>query len=247
MSRTAIITGASRGIGLGIAQALVAAGDRVCLTARGADTLAEAVESLGGPEHAIAVAGKAHDPGHQDEAIARTIETFGPIDVLVNNTGTNPVFGPVIDLDPAVARKMLDINFMTALEWTQKVHKASMAERGGAIVNVSSVAGLRPAPGLGFYGATKAAMIHLTAQLAAELAPDIRVNAVAPAIVKTRFASALYADNERQVAETYPLGRLGEVTDVASAVRFLLSDEASWITGQTIVLDGGMTLLGGLT
>ncbi|MGH8877517.1 MAG: SDR family oxidoreductase [Stackebrandtia sp.] len=247
MTRTAIITGASRGIGLAIAQALVDRGDRVCVTAREPEALAEAVESLGGPKSAIGVAGKAHDPAHQDEAIERTIEAFGGIDLLVNNTGTNPVFGPLLDLDLDVARKMIDINLLTVLAWTKKTHAASMAERGGAIVNVASVAGLRPAPGLGFYGVTKAGMIQLTAQLAVELSPGIRVNAVAPAVVKTQFAAALYSGREEQAAKPYPLDRLGVPADVGGAVAFLLSADAGWITGQTLVLDGGLTLMGGLT
>jgi 3-oxoacyl-[acyl-carrier protein] reductase len=121
-----------------------------------------------------------------------------------------------------------------------------MGEHGGSVVNVSSVAGLRPAPGIGFYGASKAMLSHLTQELAVELGPDIRVNAVAPAVVKTRFATALYEGREGEVAATYPLKRLGVPEDVASAVAFLLSQDAAWITGQTVVIDGGVTLTGGL-
>ena len=117
---------------------------------------------------------------------------------------------------------------------------------GGAIVNISSISGIRPAPGIAFYGVTKAALIHLTEELAVELAPKVRVNAVAPAVVKTRFATVLYEGREEQVASTYPLGRLGVPDDVASAVAFLASDDAAWITGQTLVLDGGVLLKGGL-
>ncbi|MGH8880669.1 MAG: SDR family oxidoreductase [Stackebrandtia sp.] len=247
MSKTAIVTGASRGIGLAIAQALVDRGDRVCVTARGAEALADAVARLGGEGTAISVAGRSHDLAHQDEVIAATTEAFGPVDFLVNNTGTNPVYGPLLDLDTELARKMVDINVLSGLDWIRKLHASSMAERGGAIVNVASVAGMRPADGLGFYGVTKAAMIQMTSQLAAELGPGIRVNAVAPAVVKTRFASALYDGREDQVASAYPLRRLGEPADVAGAVRFLLSDEAAWITGQTMVVDGGLTLRGGLS
>jgi NAD(P)-dependent dehydrogenase (short-subunit alcohol dehydrogenase family) len=244
-SKAAIVTGASRGIGLAIAQALVARGDRVCITGRNADTLAEAVEALG-KEQAIAVAGKAHDPAHQADAIAQTMDAFGRIDYLVNNVGTNPVFGPVLDLDTDVIRKILDINLVSAFAWTQRAHRAWMGEHGGAIVNVSSAGGLRPAPGLGIYGMSKAALIYLTEQLAVELGPTVRVNAVAPAIVKTKFARALYEGREDQVAQGYPAGRLGVPEDVGAAVAFLLSDQAGWITGQTMVLDGGSTLLGGV-
>jgi NAD(P)-dependent dehydrogenase (short-subunit alcohol dehydrogenase family) len=242
----AIITGASRGIGLGIAQALVERGDRVCVTARGEDALKEAVDQLGGSAHAIGVAGKAHDAAHQDAAIAATLEAFGRIDFLVNNAGINPVYGPLVDLDLAAAQKIFEVNVLASLSWVQKACKAWLSQHGGAIVNVSSVAGIRPAQGIGFYGTTKAALMQLTQQLAAELAPSVRVNAVAPAVVKTKFATRLYEGREEQLASQYPLRRLGVPDDIAGAVTFLLSEQAAWITGQTLVIDGGMTLAGGI-
>jgi 3-oxoacyl-[acyl-carrier protein] reductase len=244
-NRAAIVTGASRGIGLAIAEALVSRGHKVCITGRNEQPLAEAAERLGA-DSAMFVAGKAHDAAHQDEVVAKTLAAFGRIDYLVNNVGTNPVYGPVLELDTAAVRKILDVNLMSAFEWTQKVYRAWMKENGGAIVNVASVAALRPAPGLGAYGMSKAAMKYLTEQLAVELGPTIRVNAVAPAVVKTVFARALYEGKEAAVAARYPAGRLGVPSDVGSAVAYLLSDEASWITGQTWVLDGGSLLMGGV-
>ncbi|MGH3250343.1 MAG: SDR family oxidoreductase [Trebonia sp.] len=244
--RVAIVTGASRGIGLGIAAELVARGARVCVTARKPEPLAAAVAELGGPDVAIAVPGKADDTDHQAEAVARTIETFGRLDMLVCNTGINPVYGPVIDTDPAAAAKILAVNVLAPLAWTRRARDAWMGEHGGSVVNVASVAGLHASPGIGLYGVSKAALIRLTMELAAELGPRILVNAVAPAVVKTRFATALYEGREEEVSATYPLKRLGVPEDIAGAVAFLLSDQASWITGQTLVLDGGVTLTGGV-
>ncbi|WP_433762413.1 SDR family oxidoreductase [Nocardia sp. CA-135398] len=244
--KTAIVTGASRGIGLAIAQRLVADGARVCVTARKKDALDAVVAELGGPEHAIAVAGRADDVEHQTEAIERTLETFGSVDFLVNNAGINPVYGPMVELDLAAARKVFEVNCLAAISWVQQAHKAWLGEHGGSVVNVASVAGIKPAPGIGFYGATKAMLVHITQELAVELGPSIRVNAIAPAVVKTQFATALYDGREEQVASAYPLKRLGVPEDIGSVAAFLLSEDAAWLTGQLIVVDGGVTLTGGV-
>jgi NAD(P)-dependent dehydrogenase (short-subunit alcohol dehydrogenase family) len=244
--RVAIVTGASRGIGLGVAKELVQRGAKVCITARNPEPLAEAVNELGGPGVAIAVPGKSDNAEHQDEAIAKTIETFGRLDMLVNNTGINPVYGPILDIDLTAAAKILAVNVLAPIAWTRRARDAWMGEHGGSVVNIASVAGLHASPGIGLYGVSKAALIRLTTEFGVELGPKIRVNAVAPAVVKTKFATALYEGREEEVASTYPLKRLGVPADIGSAVAFLLSDEASWITGQTLVLDGGVTLLGGV-
>ncbi|WP_102419237.1 SDR family oxidoreductase [Mycobacterium sp. 4858] len=242
--RVAVVTGASRGIGLAIAQRLVDDGATVCITGRKEADLRRAVEQLGST-HALAVAGHADDPDHQRRVIDTVMESFGRIDLLVNNTGINPIFGALADLDLVAARRTVEVNCLAALSWTQRVHTRWMAHNGGAVVNVASIAGLIAAPGVGFYGATKAMLMHLTKQLAIEMAPQTRVNAVAPAVVKTQFAAALYENREEEVASHYPLRRLGTPTDVSAAVAFLLSDDAGWITGQTLTIDGGVTLAGG--
>ncbi|MFJ1790194.1 SDR family oxidoreductase [Kitasatospora griseola] len=244
--KVAVVTGASRGIGLGIARELVQRGAKVCITARTQQTLDEAVRELGGPDHALAVAGKSDDAAHQEEAVTRVMETFGRLDLLVNNTGINPIYGPILDTDPVAAAKILAVNVLAPLAWTRRAHAAWMAEHGGAVVNVASIAGIRASNGIGMYGVSKAALMRLTMELASELGPDIRVNAVAPGVVKTRFAEALFEGREEKVARAYPLGRLGLPEDVSGAVAFLLSEDAGWITGQTLVVDGGVTLGGGL-
>jgi len=235
--RTALVTGASRGIGLAIAQRLVDDGARVIITARGQETLDEAVAALGSA--AIGIAGKADDPAHRAAVFEAVDEHFGGLDFLVNNAGINPAYGPALDVSDDAVRKILEVNVLGSLAWTRDAVKAGLAR---SVVNIASIAGVTAAPGIALYGVSKAALINLTAQLAYELAPGIRVNAVAPAVIKTNFARALYEGREAEVAAGYPMGRLGEPVDVAGPVAFLLSDDAAWITGQTIVIDGGGSL-----
>jgi 3-oxoacyl-[acyl-carrier protein] reductase len=242
--KAALVTGASRGIGYGVAEALVARGDRVCITGRNEDALKEAVEQLGS-DRVIYVAGKAHDEAHQAVAVERAMEAFGRVDFLVNNAGTNPVFGPIADLDLNVARKVFETNVVSALGFAQRTWHAWQKDNGGAIVNIASVAGLSPSPFIGAYGVSKAAMINLTVQLAHEFAPKVRVNAIAPAVVKTKFATALYEGREEEAAAAYPLGRLGVPSDIGGAAAFLTSGQSDWVTGQTLVVDGGIFLNAG--
>lgn len=240
--KVAIVTGASRGIGYAVASRLLADGASVCITGRKPEALEKAAAELDGADRLLTVTGKAHDSEHQADTVGQVLDRFGRLDILVNNVGTSPVFGPLMDLEPSAAAKIFEVNLISALAWTQLAHRRYLQEHGGAIVNMASVAGIGVSPGIGMYGVSKAAMINLTQQLAVELAPSIRVNAVAPAVVKTKFAAALYEDHEAEVAETYPLKRLGVPEDVAGAVAYLASDDAAWVTGQTIVLDGGVTL-----
>ena len=244
--QVAIVTGASRGIGFAIAQRFVAEGAKVAITGRDADALENAVKDLGGQDVAIAVPGKGDDADHRAAVVDTVLGAFGPVTLLVNNIGINPAYGPLGTLDLGAARKMLDVNVLGTLGWVQEALRGGLDEFGGSIVNISSISGIRPAPGIAFYGVTKAALIHLTEELAVELAPKIRVNAVAPAVVKTKFATALFEGREAEVAATYPLQRLGVPEDVAGTVAFLCSADASWITGQTIVIDGGVTLTGSI-
>ena len=237
--RTALVTGASRGIGLAIAQSLVARGARVVVTGRKPDALAEAVTALGGPGVAVGVAGNAGDAEHRAEAVRTAVDTFGSLEMLVGNVGINPVYGPLVDLPLDGFRKILDTNVVGTLGLVQEAWRAWMAEHGGSVLVVASVAGLKASPMIGGYGVSKAALVNLVTQLAVELGPKVRVNAVAPAVVRTRFAGALYEGREAEAAAQYPVGRLGEPEDVGEAAAYLLGDGAGWVTGQTLVLDGG--------
>lgn len=229
-----IVTGASRGIGLAIAERLVSEGGSVVITGRNADALEEAVQSLG--PRASGVAGRADDAEHRAAVFAHVAERYGRLDHLVNNAGINPVYGPIAEVDAGAARKILDVNVIASLDWTRDAVAAGLTK---SVVNISSASALGASPGIAFYGISKAALMNLTVQLAYELAPGIRVNAVAPAVVKTSFARALYEGQEDEVSAAYPLGRLGEPEDIAGPVAFLLSNDAAWITGQTIPIDGG--------
>jgi NAD(P)-dependent dehydrogenase (short-subunit alcohol dehydrogenase family) len=250
--RAALITGASRGIGYAIAAELLSRGASVAITARKPDELAVAAEALaaeaaaGDRNRVLALPGNAGHPESREEAVSRTVETFGNLAILVNNTGVNPTYGPLMDADLDAVRKIFEINVVAALGYIQLAYRAWMAEHGGAVVNLASVAGLRSTGAIAAYGASKAALIRLTEELAAQLGPGIRVNAVAPAVVKTRFAEALYAEGEEKVGAAYPMRRLGRPEDVAALVGFLVSDKAGWITGETVRVDGGILATGGL-
>jgi NAD(P)-dependent dehydrogenase (short-subunit alcohol dehydrogenase family) len=177
-----------------------------------------------------------------DACISATIERFGGLDILVNNAATNPYMGPTIDIDPSRWQKIIDVNLTAPLFWTQKAWNAAMKEGGGVVINISSIGGLSIDTSIGNYNISKAALIHQTKTLAKELAPQVRVNAIAPGLVKTDMARALWEANEDAVAKIVPLKRLGEPEDIANAALFLASDAGSWICGHTLVVDGGMLL-----
>ena len=241
--RVALITGASRGIGLAVAERLVSEGATVVITGRKPESLTAAVAQLDriAAGHAVGVAGKADDDEHRTEVLALVRDRFGGLDHLVNNAGINPAYGPALEIESAVVRKILEVNVVAALDWTRAAVHVGLRR---SIVNTSSVSGLAASPGIAFYGVSKAALINLTQQLAFELAPTVRVNAVAPAVVRTRLAQALYeGDREAALAAAYPLGRIGEPADVAGPVAFLLSDDAAWITGHTLTIDGGASIV----
>ena len=238
--KTAIITGASRGIGLAAAQALATAGANVVLTSRKQDAADEAAAQIAGK--AIGVGAHAVDEDQARRCIEITLDRFGSVDILINNAGTNPAYGPMVEQDHARFAKIFDVNLWAPMLWTGLAAEAWMGEHGGSVINTASIGGLGHEAGLGLYNMTKAALIYLTKQLALELSPKIRVNAVAPGVVRTRLAEALWKDHEPQVAASTALSRIGEPGDVAAAVVFLASEAAAWITGETMVIDGGQRL-----
>ncbi|HUZ09536.1 MAG TPA: SDR family oxidoreductase [Acidimicrobiales bacterium] len=238
--KTALVTGASRGIGLAIARRFVEAGADVMLSSRKPEALEAAAASMeGSGGRAGWFAANAGDPDQAEACVAATIERFGRLDVLVNNAATNPYLGPMIGIDRSQAEKTVSVNQLGTLVWSQIAWNRWMAEHGGSIINLSSVGGMAPEPGIGWYNVTKAAVIHITRQLAYELAPGVRVNALAPGLVRTEFARALWEPDEGRVVSHTPLGRIGEPDDIAKAALFLASEAASWITGQVLVVDGG--------
>jgi NAD(P)-dependent dehydrogenase (short-subunit alcohol dehydrogenase family) len=243
--KTTVITGASRGIGRAIATAFAGQGANVVLTSRRQEALDAVAAELGAKYPDVGVLAKAAHAGEPEQAAAcidAAVQRFGGIDVLVNNAGTNPHFGPLVDIEPAAAAKTVQVNQFAVVLWTQLAWKAGMDRRGGTVINMASIGGLLTEPGLGYYNATKAAVIHLTRQFAAELAPTVRVNAIAPGVVRTQLARALWENYEQQLSERLPLGRIGEPDDIADVAVFLAGDASRWMTGQTLVVDGGATV-----
>ena len=241
--RVALVTGASRGIGSAIAEALAEQGATVVLSSRkqrDLDTEAKRINARF-PEKAVAIAAHAGKEEDLERLVNDTMGKFSRIDILVNNAATNPYFGPVLSAELGAWDKTFEVNLRGIFLLTKLVYDASMEKNGGAIVNVASVGGLRPGLGLGVYNITKAGVIMLTRQLARELGGKVRVNAVAPGLIKTRFAEALWGNEAilERVLASNPMGRIGVPDEIAGAVAFLVSDAASYINGEVLVIDGG--------
>ncbi|MBS1265492.1 MAG: 3-oxoacyl-[acyl-carrier-protein] reductase FabG [Acidimicrobiaceae bacterium] len=240
--RVAVVTGGSRGIGRSIAGTLAAAGAKVMITSRKADAceaaVAELSEETGGD--LAYVAGNVGLSEDAERVVEATLSTFGAVDILVNNAATNPYAGPVIDADIPRWEKTFQVNVTAPLVWTQLCWNSWMKEHGGEVINISSVGAFATSPILGTYDITKLALVQLTRQLAAEMSPGVRVNAVCPGLIRTDFARALWDEGRGdQVAQAYPLKRLGEPEDIANAALYLASEASGWMTGQALVVDGG--------
>lgn len=239
-SRAALITGASAGIGKATAKLLAAAGASVCLVARDEVRLAATVAEIaaaGG--RAIGVAGDADHPASRELSVRRCVDELGSLDILVNNVGGGVPSTALVDMDEETVRSLITHNLETALFYSQLAWRAWMSEHGGAIVNISSLGGIQPKSGFGWYGVTKAGLNFLTRALALELAPKVRVNAVAPGVIVTASSTPEY----RQMAMKRPLQRLGEPDEIAATVLSLVAPMASFTTGQVIAVDGGGLLM----
>lgn len=238
--KVAIVTGASRGIGLAIAHRIHEAGGSVMLTSRKLENLQEALETF--TDNLDRVALTTGHVGRSEDAeavVAATMARFGRVDILVNNAATNPYFGPLLEIDDVRLQKTFEINQASIIYHCRAAYNAWMKEHGGVILNVASIGGLGVEPGIGWYNVTKSAVIHITKQLSYELAPTIRVNAVAPGLVRTELARGLWETGESAISQHIPMRRLGEPDDIASVCLTLVSDASSWMTGQTVVVDGG--------
>ncbi len=238
--RVALVSGASKGIGRAIATLYAAAGAKVMISSRKQEGLDAAAATIKG--EVATFAANAGEPDQAEACVAATVERFGGLDILVNNAAVNPYYGPTIDIDRGPWEKIMQVNLYGPLVWSQAAWRSSMADHGGVIINTISVGGLRHDGAIGAYNVSKAGLLHLTRVLAVELAPRVRVNCIAPGLVKTDFARALWEPAEEQVAGHFPLRRLGVPEDMAGAALFLASDMSAWMTGQAVVVDGGATL-----
>lgn len=246
--RVAIVTGGSRGIGEAIALSLSESGAKVVLCSRkieGLDAVKEKIKAQGG--EAISIPAHMGDLDSLQTVVDGTVKEFGSIDILVNNAATNPILGPVIDTEPAAWDKIMDVNLKGLFFLTRAAGKVMVEKGRGTVINISTEAAIRPAPGLGAYSISKAGVDMVTKAFAQELGPrGIRVNGIAPGLVQTRFSQALWSNDAiRQAVESrIPLGRMGQPHEMAGVVVFLASDAASYITGQTILVDGGSMVSG---
>ena len=246
--RVAIVTGASRGLGTAMADGLAEHGATVVLASRKQEDLDREAARINQryPGRADAIAAHAGRPDDLKRLVDSVLERHGRIDILINNAGTNPYFGPMMDAELPAWDKTFEVNLRGYFILTQLVWRAWMSEHGGAIVNIASTGGLRPSIGLGVYDVTKAGVIHMTKQLAKEMGGKVRVNCIAPGLFHTRFAEALWGNDtirDRYLAE-HPMGRIGSPEEIAGAAVFLVSDAASYVNGEVLVIDGGATAAG---
>eukprot|EP00731_Ephydatia_muelleri_P025942 Em0018g42a len=241
--KVAVVTASTDGIGYSIAKRLAQEGAKVMVSSRKESNVSKAVKSLkeekGVVEGVVCHVGKEED---RKKLIAETVRTFGGLDILVSNAAVNPSYGSTLDTEGSAWDKIFEINIKAAAMLVKEALPHFRARGNGSVVFVSSIGGYNPLPALGVYSVSKTALFGLTKALAGELAPDIRVNCIAPGVIKTKFSSALWQNEvvAQEINKAIPLQRLGDPEECAGAVAFLCSEDASYITGETIVMSGGM-------
>jgi len=244
--KVAIVTGASKGIGLSIATGLAQCGAKVVVSSRKQDAVDEVVRGLRGQGlEATAIAAHVGDMQQVRALVDKTVDAYGGVDILVNNAATNPVFGATLDADETVFDKIMGVNVKGPLELSKKCFPIMEARGGGSIINISSIGGIKPEPMLGIYSVSKAALISLTKVLAVEWGPaKVRVNVICPGLVKTKFSQALWTSEEilERFMEKLPLRRIAQPDEIGPMAVFLASDAATYCTGGVFVVDGGCTI-----
>jgi len=242
--KVAIVTGASRGIGEAIARTLANAGANVVVASRKIEGVEAVAQSIG--KNAFAVAAHTGKEADCKALVAKAVERFGKVDILVNNAATNPYFGPMLDIDEGAWDKTFEVNLKGYFWMIREVANHLRGRNApGSLISVASVAGIEAAPLQGVYGMSKAAILSMTKTLAFELASsNIRVNAIAPGLIDTKFAAAIVHNDDlvNEVKRKTPMARYGKPEEIAGAALYLASDSAAFLTGQAIVIDGGMTI-----
>jgi NAD(P)-dependent dehydrogenase (short-subunit alcohol dehydrogenase family) len=245
-NKTAIVTGASKGIGETIAQYLAAAGANVVINSRKQeqiDAVAENIRKSGGK--CMAIAGNVGDLSDAQALIDKTVEIYGGIDILVNNAAANPVYGPVLECESWAFDKIMNVNVKAPFDLSKLAYPYMKSGGGGSIINISSIEGLTPDEGLGIYSVSKAALNMLTKVCAKEWGPDnIRVNSICPGFIKTKFSEALWSNEQwmKMFMKMVPIKRIGTTEEIASLALFLASDASSYCTGGIFTADGGLTI-----
>jgi NAD(P)-dependent dehydrogenase (short-subunit alcohol dehydrogenase family) len=244
--KTALVTGASRGIGLAIAKTYAMAGARVAISSRKQEALDQAAEEIhaaGGKAGAcLPIAAHAGDSSAVARLVAQVSEAFGGVDILVNNAATNPHFGPLLSAEESQWDKILDVNLKGYFRTIKACVEHMRARGGGKIINIASINGLEAQPGMGVYCVSKAGVLMMTRVLAIELAPDnIQVNAIAPGLIQTKFSRVLWDTPQIQQAalSKIPQGRIGQPEELAGVALYLASEASDFTTGATFIVDGG--------
>jgi len=245
--KVAIITGASKGIGESIARGLAEHGAKVVVSSRNQEAVDQVASGFKADDlEAVGIACHVGDPQQLENLVSKTVEHFGGVDILINNAATNPVFGPLVQMESSVFDKLMNVNVKACFQLANLCHPIMKSRGGGSIINISSVEGLKPSNGLSLYSVSKAALIMLTQSQAKEWGADgIRSNALCPGLVKTKFSQALWSNEKILGSFTnhLPLNRMAKPDEMAGLALFLSADASSYCTGGTYTADGGFGIM----